>query len=469
MNRSLVSTHRDRKKAGSPLVRPGLIGGGVARGHRRDHLPSARPPRALLFSPHATRRSRSSRPRPSRLGTVRDAGARQGARDRADREGLRRNRGARRDRRSLRDADRPAERRPRRRQGLERSGLPHGAPRRRDQGGRRPRLFRQGRRSPHRRREHAGAPQPRRLHALLLLPLGRCWVSRRSGTSRRPIARARSATRAASSPISAWRSPTSTEIRVWDSTAETRFLVVPMRPAGTEGWSEERLADLVTRDSMIGTGLARRPGEALAHERRARHGRHGRFWPGRGRSRRAGLPRAMGGPGHRDDAGDGRDRRLEPRHVPRRPRASAAALLSQRLLLQELGGEHRDARSRQGSGERRRARRRSFARPGQAAAAPTAHRRGGRRLVPSRFLRSSGAGAGALCDRRSRQDEDHEPGDPHQAAALRPRASSASSSASTAPMSIPTVRRSDAATIRNGSTRWSSRRAKSGATTPTRL
>src|SRR5687767_726687 len=52
-----------------------------------------------------------------------------------------------------------------------------------------------------------------------------------------------------------------TEIRVWDSTAETRFLVVPMRPAGTDGWSEERLAQLVTRDSMIGTGLARKPGE----------------------------------------------------------------------------------------------------------------------------------------------------------------------------------------------------------------
>ena len=49
--------------------------------------------------------------------------------------------------------------------------------------------------------------------------------------------------------------PAGTEIRVWDSTAETRFLVLPMRPAGTEGWSEERLAEIVTRDSMIGTGL----------------------------------------------------------------------------------------------------------------------------------------------------------------------------------------------------------------------
>ena len=49
------------------------------------------------------------------------------------------------------------------------------------------------------------------------------------------------------------------EIRIWDSTAETRFLVLPMRPAGTEGWSEEQLAGLVTRDSMVGTGLATSP------------------------------------------------------------------------------------------------------------------------------------------------------------------------------------------------------------------
>ncbi len=49
--------------------------------------------------------------------------------------------------------------------------------------------------------------------------------------------------------------PSDTKIRVWDSTAETRFMVVPNRPDGTEGWSEEQLAKLVTRDSMIGTGL----------------------------------------------------------------------------------------------------------------------------------------------------------------------------------------------------------------------
>jgi nitrile hydratase subunit alpha len=56
--------------------------------------------------------------------------------------------------------------------------------------------------------------------------------------------------------------PDATEIRVWDSTAETRYMVVPMRPAGTEGWSEEKLAALVTRDCMIGAGLPKNPGEA---------------------------------------------------------------------------------------------------------------------------------------------------------------------------------------------------------------
>jgi nitrile hydratase subunit alpha len=56
--------------------------------------------------------------------------------------------------------------------------------------------------------------------------------------------------------------PPDTEIRVWDSTAETRYLVVPLRPAGTDGWDQDRLAALVTRDSMIGTGLPRRPEDA---------------------------------------------------------------------------------------------------------------------------------------------------------------------------------------------------------------
>jgi nitrile hydratase len=58
--------------------------------------------------------------------------------------------------------------------------------------------------------------------------------------------------------------PDSTRIRVWDSTSEARYLVIPMRPAGTDGWTEQRLADLVTRDSMIGTGLALSPEEVPA-------------------------------------------------------------------------------------------------------------------------------------------------------------------------------------------------------------
>jgi len=45
------------------------------------------------------------------------------------------------------------------------------------------------------------------------------------------------------------------EVRVWDSTAETRYLVLPMQPSNTNNWSEDRLAEIVTRDSMIGTGL----------------------------------------------------------------------------------------------------------------------------------------------------------------------------------------------------------------------
>ena len=57
--------------------------------------------------------------------------------------------------------------------------------------------------------------------------------------------------------------PADTEVRVWDSTAETRFIVVAERPAGTEGWSEERLAALVTRDCMIGTGMPLQPEETV--------------------------------------------------------------------------------------------------------------------------------------------------------------------------------------------------------------
>jgi nitrile hydratase subunit alpha len=56
------------------------------------------------------------------------------------------------------------------------------------------------------------------------------------------------------------------ELRVWDSTAEIRYLVVPERPPETEGWTEDQLAELVTRDSMIGTGITNAPAKsANAH------------------------------------------------------------------------------------------------------------------------------------------------------------------------------------------------------------
>jgi nitrile hydratase len=57
--------------------------------------------------------------------------------------------------------------------------------------------------------------------------------------------------------------PAQVELRVWDSTAEVRYLVVPKRPAGTDHFDEDALADLVTRDSMIGTGLAVSPSQAM--------------------------------------------------------------------------------------------------------------------------------------------------------------------------------------------------------------
>lgn len=58
--------------------------------------------------------------------------------------------------------------------------------------------------------------------------------------------------------------PETTRIRVWDSTSEMRYLVLPLRPAGTEGWDEARLATLVTRNAMIGTGLALDPAGATS-------------------------------------------------------------------------------------------------------------------------------------------------------------------------------------------------------------
>ena len=49
------------------------------------------------------------------------------------------------------------------------------------------------------------------------------------------------------------------EVRVWDSTAELRYLVLPMQPTGTEDWSEDQLAEIVSRNSMIGTEVVPAP------------------------------------------------------------------------------------------------------------------------------------------------------------------------------------------------------------------
>ena len=53
--------------------------------------------------------------------------------------------------------------------------------------------------------------------------------------------------------------PDETQVQVWDSTAEVRYLVIPLRPAAAKGWSEEQLAGLVTRNAMIGTGVVAVP------------------------------------------------------------------------------------------------------------------------------------------------------------------------------------------------------------------
>ena len=62
--------------------------------------------------------------------------------------------------------------------------------------------------------------------------------------------------------------PEGVEVRVHDSTADLRYIVLPMRPKGTRGWSEAQLAALVTRDSMVGTALPAAPGKPAAPRKR---------------------------------------------------------------------------------------------------------------------------------------------------------------------------------------------------------
>lgn len=87
------------------------------------------------------------------------------------------------------------------------------------------------------------------------------------------------------------------EVRVYDSNAEIRYIVLPERPVGTEGWSEERLATLVTRDSMIGTGIplaASAISGERCHEINSRHGRNVGLRPSQARRRRHEVQGGMG-------------------------------------------------------------------------------------------------------------------------------------------------------------------------------
>ena len=166
----------------------------------------------------------------------------------------------RRHHRGLRDQGRPPYRRPRRRQGLERSGVQAGAYRGRQQSGAGARPAQPRRRSSYRGREHA------ELHNMIVCTLCSCYPWEVLGLPPVWYKAAPYRSRAVNDPRGVLadfgvKLPADTDIRVWDSTAETRFIVLPMRPAGTEGWSEEKLATLVTRDCMIGTGLPRQASE----------------------------------------------------------------------------------------------------------------------------------------------------------------------------------------------------------------
>ena len=111
-------------------------------------------------------------------------------------------------------------------------------------------------------REHADRPQHGRLHAVLLLSVGGAGPA--AGlvqVGAVPLAR-RHRSRAACWVSWACACRPTTEVRVWDSTAEIRYMVLPERPAGTERMTEEQLAELVTRDAMI--GVAKVPASAGA-------------------------------------------------------------------------------------------------------------------------------------------------------------------------------------------------------------
>ena len=238
--------------------------------------------------------------------------------------------------RDLRDQGRPAQRRARHRQGLDRSGLPQAlladaTPADRD-----------GRLCGPPGRAHLVAventpktPQHGRLHAVLLLPVAGARPAAglvqggalplRAVNDPRGVLEGFRRRRCRPKPKSACGIPP----------PRLRYLVLPMRPAGTEGWSEEKLAALVTRDSMIGTGLPKIPGVRCMNGGQDMGGVHG-IGPVEAGAERAGVSRRMGKARLRADARDGRAGRLEHRHVALRAREPSARRISVDDLLPDL-------------------------------------------------------------------------------------------------------------------------------------
>ena len=97
--------------------------------------------------------------------------------------------------------------------------------------------------------------QRHRVHAVLVLSAPGARACHPTGTGRRTTVAAWCAGRVKCSPSSACTCRPDVEVRVHDSNQKSRFMVMPMRPEGTEGWTEEQLAAIVTRDTMIGVAL----------------------------------------------------------------------------------------------------------------------------------------------------------------------------------------------------------------------
>ena len=345
--------------------------------------------------------------------------------------------------------DRPAQRRPRRRPGLGRSGLSRLAAARRDRGDRIARLQRPPGRAHGRAREHRGRAQPRRLHALQLLSLAGArpaagLVQERAlplARRHRPARRARRLRRHAAGDD---RDP---GLGLDRRSALPRDPAAPGRHRGARRGRARRAGDARLDDrhrSRVGAGR----NDELRHACRSR--RPARPRPRRPRARRRSLPRRLGSARHGADAGDGRDRRVEHRHEPRRPR-DAARLRGARLLA-DLARSARKAARRARPRRRRRDRLRADAAAARAGQARAARRRRRRRAGARRADAAAGAGAGALRDRRARARPLAIARTTTPACPAMRAAASRRSSATTASTSLPMPTPSAWASSRTGST-----------------